>query len=166
MKRNIHKTLLVAVGLAMGSNSMTKINTHTVTLDPATSNFFIDDSRITSSVVEENNESVIQFLCAGNAQNGYSFSHCNFSELLPKEIKINKLTFDIDYYNTNGGRAILTVGDASVRGTTAEVLKLPIIQQEQSLPLEVTKTMHLLMERKKHWPIIQINGCILLLQLI
>lgn len=48
----------------------------------------------------------------------------------------------------------------------AEVLKLPIIQQEQSLPLEVTKTMHLLMERKKHWPIIQINGCILLLQLI
>lgn len=118
MKRNLLKTLLVAVGLAMGSNSMAKINTHTVTLDPATSNFFIDDSRITSSVVEENNESVIQFLCAGNAQNGYSFSHCNFSELLPKEIKINKLTFDIDYYNTNGGRAILTVGDASVRGTT------------------------------------------------
>ena len=78
---------------------------------------FTDDSRITSAI--EANEAlgsnVLGWTCAGNAQNGYSFSHYDFTSLLsqPALVKV-----EFDYYNTKGGRAILNIGDALVRGTT------------------------------------------------
>ena len=79
---------------------------------------FVDRSRITSSIVAESGydgSSALLFTCAGNAQNGYSFSNFDISSLVgnPKTV-----TISLQYYNTNGGRAILSIGDASVRGTT------------------------------------------------
>ena len=80
-------------------------------------NPFTDDSRITSGI-EYNataNGNVLGWTCAGNAQNDYSFSHFDFTSLLdkPEMVKI-----EFDYYNTAGGRSVLVIGDASVRGTT------------------------------------------------
>jgi len=78
---------------------------------------FTDDNRITSAI--EQNEAlgskVIGWTCATNAQNGYSFSHYDFTSLLnqPALVKV-----EFDYYNTKGARAILNIGDAQVRGTT------------------------------------------------
>ena len=78
---------------------------------------FTDDSRITSAIEanEELGSNVLGWTCAGNAQNGYSFSHFDFTSLLnnPALVKV-----EFDYYNTKGGRAILNIGDALVRGTT------------------------------------------------
>jgi hypothetical protein len=78
---------------------------------------FANDSRITVAI-EDNadlSSKVVGFTCASNAQNGYSFSHYDFSSLVSgaTETKV-----EFDYYNTSGGRAIVTLGDASVRGTT------------------------------------------------
>ena len=80
-------------------------------------NPFTDDSRITSGI-EYNataDGNVLGWTCAGNAQNGYSFSHFDFTSLLdkPETVKI-----EFDYYNTAGGRSVLVIGDASVRGNT------------------------------------------------
>ena len=82
---------------------------------------FTDDSRITSSIIEENSSKVLNFVCAKNAQNGYSFSHYDFSEFV--SAKTYKVEIELDYYNTNGGRAILSFGDASVRGKTGNSTK-------------------------------------------
>lgn len=78
---------------------------------------FTADSRI-SVAIEDNatlSSKVVGFTCANNAQNGYSFAHYNFSSLVQKA---SIVTVNFDYYNTDGGRAILSIGDASVRGTT------------------------------------------------
>ena len=79
---------------------------------------FTDDSRITSSIVAESGydgTSALLFTCAHNAGNGYSFSHFDISSLLgnPKTV-----TISFQYYNAKDKRAILTIGDANVRGTT------------------------------------------------
>ena len=78
---------------------------------------FTDDSRI-SSAIEDNadlNSKVLGWTCAERAQNGYSFSHYDFTSLLNQPALV---AVEFDYYNTNGGRAIFNVGDAQVRGTT------------------------------------------------
>ena len=78
---------------------------------------FADDSRITGAI--EANEAlgskVLGWTCANNAQNGYCFSHYDFTNVLnnPALVKV-----EFDYYNTQGGRAILNIGDAIVRGNT------------------------------------------------
>ena len=79
---------------------------------------FTGDSRITVAIEEDAtlSSNVVGFTCASNAQNGYSFAHYDFSSII--KASTTKVTIDLDYYNTNGGRAILTIGDASVRGTT------------------------------------------------
>ena len=74
---------------------------------------FVADSRITVGVAENADwgSKVATFVGAGNAQNGYSFAHYDFSE------KVQKATISVvsfDYYNANS-RAIVTVGDALVR---------------------------------------------------
>ena len=79
---------------------------------------FVDRSKITSSIVAESGydgSSALLFTCDGKAQNAYSFSNFDISSLVgnPKTV-----TISLQYYNTNGGRAILSIGDASVRGTT------------------------------------------------
>ena len=78
---------------------------------------FTADSRITATVEDNTDLSskVVAFTCASNAQNGYSFAHYDISSLV-KNASI--VTFNFDYYNTDGGRAILTIGDATIRGTT------------------------------------------------
>ena len=78
-------------------------------------NPFTDDSRIASSIVADEalGSNVLQFLAAGNCQNGYGFAHYDFSSLLNKPALV---TAEFDYYNEAGARAILTLGDAAVRG--------------------------------------------------
>lgn len=78
---------------------------------------FTDDSRITSAIEanEDLKSNVLGWTCAGNAQNGYSFSHYDFTSLLNQPALVG---VEFDYYNTKGGRAILNIGDALVRGTT------------------------------------------------
>ncbi|MBR1415593.1 MAG: hypothetical protein IJ570_06995 [Prevotella sp.] len=78
---------------------------------------FTDDSRITGAIENDATlgSNVIGWTCANNAQNGYSFSHYDFSSLLNQPALV---AVEFDYYNTAGGRAILNVGDALVRGTT------------------------------------------------
>ena len=43
---------------------------------------------------------------------------------LPDTVTKDIVTFDFDYYNTNGGRAILSIGDATTRGTTGGSTKV------------------------------------------
>lgn len=56
---------------------------------------------------------VLAFKNAGNAQNGYGFMAYNFTELVGQATKVQ---VNFDYYNTNGGRGSMTIGDALVRG--------------------------------------------------
>ena len=83
---------------------------------------FKADSRITVKIEDDAtlNSKVVGFTCAGNAGNGYSFAHYALPDTVTKDI----VTFDFDYYNTNGGRAILSIGDATPRGTTGGSTKV------------------------------------------
>ena len=83
---------------------------------------FKADSRITVKIQDDAtvNSKVVGFTCAGNAGNGYSFAHYALPDTVTKDI----VTFDFDYYNTNGGRAILSIGDATTRGTTGGSTKV------------------------------------------
>lgn len=78
---------------------------------------FTEDSRITAAIENNTdlNSKVVGFTCASNAQNGYSFAHFDFSSLVSKA---STVTVDFDYYNTDGGRAIVSIGDATVRSNT------------------------------------------------
>ena len=85
---------------------------------------FTGHSRITVAVEDGlgfDNSKAVSFTCAGNAQNGYSFANFDISSLVgnPKTV-----TISLQYYNTDGGRAILSIGDASVRGTTGNSSKV------------------------------------------
>ena len=83
---------------------------------------FKADSRITVKIEDDAtlNSKVVGFTCAGNAGNGYSFAHYALPDTVTKDI----VTFDFDYYNTNDGRAILSIGDATTRGTTGGSTKV------------------------------------------
>ena len=83
---------------------------------------FKADSRITVKIEDDAtlNSKVVGFTCADNAGNGYSFAHYALPDTVTKDI----VTFDFDYYNTNGGRAILSIGDATTRGTTGGSTKV------------------------------------------
>lgn len=78
---------------------------------------FTDDSRITSAIEDDAalSSKVVGWTCAGNAQNGYSFSHYDFTDKLNQPALVG---LEFDYFNTKGARAILNIGDAQVRGTT------------------------------------------------
>lgn len=88
-------------------------NTTTIDFEDGTTPF-IADSRITTGVgtVDGWDSNVATFKGASNAQNGYSFAHYDFSD---KVEKAKKVIMSFDYYNANS-RAIVTVGDALVRG--------------------------------------------------
>lgn len=88
---------------------------------------FKADSRITVKIEDDAtlNSKVVGFTCAGNAGNGYSFAHYALPDTVTKDIVTKDIvTFDFDYYNTNGGRAILSIGDATTRGTTGGSTKV------------------------------------------
>ena len=78
-------------------------------------NMFTDASRISSAIVtdEQLGSNVLQFTAANNCQNGYGFSYYSFSDLINQPALV---TAEFDYYNEAGSRAILTLGDAAVRG--------------------------------------------------
>ena len=78
---------------------------------------FVARSRIAVGVGydEKRASNVATFTANSNAQNGYSFANYDFSSLVEQKTDV---TLDFDYYNTSGSRSMLTIGDASVRGTT------------------------------------------------
>ena len=76
---------------------------------------FANDSRMATvgvGTVDGWDSKVATFVSAKNAQNGYSFSHYNFSEKVQKAA-ISVVSFDM--YNNQGSRSIVTIGDALVR---------------------------------------------------
>ena len=81
------------------------------------------EGRITAAIENDAtlNSNVLGWTCAGNSQNGYSFSYYDFTELLnnPALVKV-----EFDYYNTKGGRAIMSISDAVVRGTDGHCEKV------------------------------------------
>ena len=124
MKKHLLKTLLVATGLLAGTlSSWADVETTTTKFDFEDENaVFTGDSRITVAIENDENlgSNVVAFTNAKNAQNGYSFAHYDFSNLIPKA---QKITVSFDYWNTNGGRNYMTIGDAAVRGTTGNSSK-------------------------------------------
>lgn len=117
MKQNLLKTMLVSTALVAGTMG--------VWADEVTKKYdfedgvalFSADSRVTVAV-EDNadlNSKVVSFTGAHNALNGYCFAHHDFSSLV-KGAK--KVTVSFDFWNTNGGRSIVSLGDAETRGAT------------------------------------------------
>lgn len=117
MKQNLLKTMLVSTALVAGTMG--------VWADEVTQKYdfedgvalFSADSRVTVAV-EDNadlNSKVVSFTAAHNAMNVYSFAHHDFSSLV-KGAK--KVTVSFDFWNTNGGRSIVSLGDAETRGAT------------------------------------------------
>lgn len=117
MKQNLLKTMLVSTALVAGTMG--------VWADEVTKKYdfedgvalFSADSRVTVAV-EDNadlNSKVVSFTGAHNAQNGYCFAHHDFSSLV-KGAK--KVTVSFDFWNTNNGRSIVSLGDAETRGAT------------------------------------------------
>lgn len=117
MKQNLLKTMLVSTALVAGTMG--------VWADEVTKKYdfedgvalFSADSRMTVAVEDDAdlNSKVVSFTAARNAQNGYSFAHHDFSSLV-KGAK--KVTVSFDFWNTNGGRSIVSLGDAETRGAT------------------------------------------------
>lgn len=115
MKQNLLKTMLVSTALVAGTMG--------VWADEVTKKYdfedgvalFSADSRMTVAVEDDAdlNSKVVSFTAARNAQNGYSFAHHDFSSLV-KGAK--KVTVSFDFWNTNGGRSIVSLGDAETRG--------------------------------------------------
>lgn len=117
MKQNLLKTMLVSTALVAGTMG--------VWADEVTKKYdfedgvalFSADSRMTVAVEDDAdlNSKVVSFTAAHNAMNGYSFAHHDFSSLV-KGAK--KVTISFDLWNTNGGRSIVSLGDAETRGAT------------------------------------------------
>lgn len=117
MKQNLLKTMLVSTALVAGTMG--------VWADEVTKKYdfedgvalFSADSRMKVAVEDDAdlNSKVVSFTAAHNAMNGYSFAHHDFSSLV-KGAK--KVTVSFDFWNTNGGRSIVSLGDAETRGAT------------------------------------------------
>lgn len=123
MKQNLLKTMLVSTALVAGTMG--------VWADEVTKEYdfedgvalFSADSRMKVAVEEDADlkSKVVSFTAAHNAQNGYSFAHHDFSSLV-KGAK--KVTISFDLWNTNGGRSIVSLGDAETRGATGGSSKI------------------------------------------
>lgn len=61
----------------------------------------------------EKESKVLALKNANNTQNGYGFAYYNFADKVNNPTNI---TIKFDYFNTNGGRGQITIGDAEVRG--------------------------------------------------
>ena len=105
-------TLLFLLALATASNATSIVYDFEDSDNP-----FTDNSRIVSDIEYDETlaSNVLGWTCKGNAQNGYSFSYFDFTDQLNHP---EKVTVEFDYYNQNGGRSFLTIGDTNVRGTT------------------------------------------------
>lgn len=105
-------TLFCLLALATASNATSIVYDFEDSTNP-----FTDNKRIVSDIEYDETlaSNVLGWTCSGIAQNGYSFSYFDFTDQLNHP---EKVTVEFDYYNKSGGRSILTIGDASVRGTT------------------------------------------------
>ena len=124
MKKILLSLMAVVCALTVSATDYTTLTT--LDFEDGTS-AFAEDSRITVSVSDDAtlNSKVQTFKCAKNAQNGYSFSHYSFKNALYEAVDVvESVKIELDYYNTNGGRAILSIGDADVRGTTGNSSKI------------------------------------------
>lgn len=117
MKQNLLKTMLVSTALVAGTMGVwAEEVTQKYDFEDGVA-LFSADSRVTVAV-EDNadlNSKVVSFTGAHNAGNGYCFAHHDFSSLV-KGAK--KVTVSFDFWNTNGGRSIVSLGDAETRGAT------------------------------------------------
>lgn len=128
-KQLLTKMLLMAAALFVGTSASWAQTVTTYDFEDGNA-LFTADSRITATVVSGTqtiyNENfdldgkAVKFTGAGNAQNGYSFAHYNFSSLCDKAAKV-KVEFETVL--GNGARSIISIGDASVRGTTGNSSK-------------------------------------------
>ena len=77
---------------------------------------FTATSRMSVAIQDnaENGSKVLALINAGNTQNGYAFAYYNFADQVMRAAKV---TIKFDYYNTQGGRGQLTIGDGAVRGS-------------------------------------------------
>lgn len=124
MKQNLLKTMLFSAALVAGSYGGVMADTETTKYDFEDGNkLFTEDSRVTVGIESDANlnSNVVTFTCAKNAQNGYSFAHYDFSTLVKNA---SKVTVSFDYWNTNGGRCYVSLGDAETRGTTGGSTKI------------------------------------------
>lgn len=123
MNRNLLKTMLVSTGLmagVMGGYADVSTKFYDFEDDKA---IFTQDSRVTVAVENDADlkSKVVTFTGANNALNGYCFAHYDFSSIVENA---NKITVSFDYWNTNGGRSIVSLGDAETRGTTGGSTKM------------------------------------------
>ena len=117
MRKFTIKSLLIAAALCLGTSAWAKETTTTYNFEDGNA-VFTGDSRISVGIENDAtlNSNVVAFTCANNAQNGYSFAHYDFTKLIVDGT--TQVTINFDYYNTDGGRAIVSIGDAATRGTT------------------------------------------------
>ena len=132
MKKSFIWTLAAALTCSMAFTSCSKQDYPTPWNDDPTWNLymakttidfeddvtpFTADSRITTGVgtVDGWDSKVATFKGGDRAQNGYSFAHYNFSD---KAALAKQILISFDYFNANS-RAIVTIGDALVRGNGA-----------------------------------------------
>ena len=129
MKKNLFKTWLVAIMAMMGAGTGWSQTVTTYDFEDGNA-LFTADSRVSVDVVEgtqtiyneafELDGKAVSFKGASNAQNGYCFAHYDFSALCEQAANV-KVEFDA--LLGNGARSIISVGDASVRGTTGNSSK-------------------------------------------
>jgi hypothetical protein len=128
MKKQLLRPMLVALVALLGLPLMAQTPT---TYDFEDGNaLFTADSRIGVNVVEGDQTiygntfqldgKAVRFTGANNAQNGYSFAHYDFSSLCAQAAKV-KVEFDCVL--GNGARSRISIGDATVRGTTGNSSK-------------------------------------------
>ena len=128
MKKNLLNSLLVTLMVLVGGSAWAQTVT---TYDFEDGNaLFTADSRIGVNVVEGDQTfydstftldgKAVKFTGANNAQNGYCFTHLDFSSLCEQAAKV-KVEFDAVL--GNGARSRISIGDASVRGNTGNSSK-------------------------------------------
>ena len=116
MRKNLLKSMLVALMAMVGTTAWAGETTTTYDFEDGNA-VFTGRSRITVAIENDAvlGSNVVAFTNAANAQNGYSFADFNFSSLVDQAVAVN---VEFDYWNTNGGRNFMTIGDGDVRGTT------------------------------------------------
>lgn len=89
---------------------------------------FTADSRISVAVEDDADKGskVLVFTNAGNTQNGYAFAHYDFTDVVAKSVKT---IVEFDYWNENGGRGTLSLGDALDRGNNGHSGKVTYSSQ-------------------------------------
>ncbi len=128
MKKTFTQKLIMLLLMVVGVNSAwAEEKTVTFNFEDGNSAFNKNLSRITVAI-EDNadlNSKVVGFTCANNAQNGYSQASLNLVDYISDIDKATSVNFKMKYYNSNGGRAILSFRDATVNGAHSKTTYNP-----------------------------------------